>query len=430
MSQVTGISEIKVPNRWLIVAAGIVIQLCLGTLYAFSVFRNPLIEKFGWTITETSLAFTITLVFFTITMVFAGLWQDKVGPRLVGSVGGILLGLGCLLASQTNSLMMLYLSYGVVAGSGVGFAYVTPIATIVKWFPDKRGLMTGFAVFGFGAGSLVFAPLATKLIVSHGVLNTFAILGVIFLVAVTASAQLLENPPEGWKPAGWNPKDAKVKVSFRKSEDYSPGEMLRTLRFWIVWAIYFVGAAAGLMIISQAAPMAEEMVGLNKETAAAVVGILAIFNGLGRLFWGAMSDRIGRNLSLMLMFAVYVADLFLLLPHATTYTSYVFGICAAALSFGGYLALMPAITADYFGTKNLGINYGWMFTAYGAASLFGPILIARIKEVSGGYEQALYILAALSLVGIGLTFISEPPPPIDDRGFKEHNHTNSERSSN
>lgn len=407
MSQVTGVSDAKVPNRWLIVLAGIVIQLCLGTLYAFSVFRNPLMERFGWTVTETSLAFTITLVFFTIAMVFAGMWQDKVGPRIVGSVGGIMLGLGCLLASRTNSLMMLYLSYGVIAGSGVGFAYVTPIATIVKWFPDKRGLMTGFAVFGFGAGSLVFAPLAAKLIAGYGVLNTFAILGVIFIVAVTSSAQLLQNPPAGWKPAEWNPPEPKVKISFRKYDDYTPSEMLRTFRFWVVWAMYFIGAAAGLMIISQAAPMAEEMVGLTKETAAAAVGILAIFNGVGRLFWGAMSDRIGRNLSLMLMFSVYAATLFLVLPNASTYMVYVAGICAVALSFGGYLALMPAITADYFGTKNLGINYGWMFTAYGAASLFGPILIAKIKEVSGGYSQALYILAALSMLGIGLTVINK-----------------------
>lgn len=407
MGQIAGASDTKVPNRWLIVLAGIVIQLCLGTLYAFSVFRNPLMERFGWTVTETSLAFTITLVFFTIAMVFAGMWQDKVGPRIVGSVGGILLGLGCLLASRTNSLTMLYISYGVIAGSGVGFAYVTPIATIVKWFPDKRGLMTGFAVFGFGAGSLVFAPLAARLIELYGVLNTFAILGVTFIVAVTSSAQLLQNPPAGWKPAEWNPPEPKVKVSFRKYDDYTPGEMLRTARFWIVWAMYFIGAAAGLMLISQAAPMAEEMVGLTKETAAAAVGILAIFNGLGRLFWGAMSDRIGRNASLMLMFSVYAVTLFLVLPNASTYMIYVVGICAVALSFGGYLALMPAITADYFGTKNLGINYGWMFTAYGAASLFGPMLIARIKEVSGGYSQALYILAALSLLGIGLTLINK-----------------------
>lgn len=402
-----GVSQAKVPNRWLIVAAGIVIQLCLGTMYAFSVFRNPLMERFSWTITETSLAFTITLVFFTITMVFAGRWQDKVGPRKVGTVGGILLGLGCLLASQASSLAVLYLSYGVIAGSGVGFAYVTPIATIVKWFPEKRGMMTGFAVFGFGAGSLVFAPLAAKLITAYGVLNAFAILGIIFLIAVTAAAQLLQNPPVGWKPEGWHSPQPVSTAAAPVREDYSPGEMLRTLRFWIAWAMYFLGAAAGLMIISQAAPMAEEMAGLSKEAAAAAVGVLAIFNGFGRLFWGAISDKIGRNVSLMLMFAVYGADLFLLLPHATTYMSYVFGICAAALSFGGYLALMPAITADYFGTKNIGINYGWMFTAYGAASLFGPILIAHIKQVSGGYAQALYILAALSLIGMGLTVVNK-----------------------
>lgn len=402
-----GADQAKLPNRWLIVAAGIVIQLCLGTMYAFSVFRNPLMEKFSWTITETSLAFTITLVFFTVAMVFAGRWQDKAGPRKVGTAGGILLGLGCLLASRTNSLPVLYLSYGAIAGAGVGFAYVTPIATIVKWFPEKRGMMTGFAVFGFGAGALVFAPLAAGLITAYGVLNTFAILGAIFLIAVTASAQLLQNPPEGWKPEGWDPHQQSVSASSPSvREDYSPGQMLRTMRFWMVWAMYFLGAAAGLMIISQAAPMAEEMAGLSKEAAAGAVGVLAAFNGLGRIFWGGASDKIGRNVSLLLMFVVYAADFFLLLPHAATYMSYVLGICAAAMSFGGYLALMPAITADYFGTKNIGINYGWMFTAYGAASLFGPIMIAWVKQVSGSYTQALYIFAVLSLAGIGLTAAS------------------------
>ena len=201
--------------------------------------------------------------------------------------------------------------------------------------------------------------------------------------------------------------ETEVKVSYRKYDDYSPGEMLRTVRFWIVWTMYLIGAAAGLMIISQAGPMAEEMAGLTQASAAAAVGILAVFNGLGRLFWGAVSDRIGRNLSLMLMFAVYAVALFLILPRATTYLWYVFGICTAALSFGGYLALMPAITADYFGTKNYGMNYGYMFTAYGVASVFGPILIAQVKEISGGYTGALYIFAALSLVGIALTYLNK-----------------------
>ncbi|NLK01139.1 MAG: OFA family MFS transporter [Clostridia bacterium] len=399
-----GISYQKLPNRWLIVAAGIVIQLCLGTLYAYSVFRNPLMDKFGWSVTQVSMAFTVCLVFFTITIVAAGLWQDRVGPRKVATVGGVLLGLGCLLASRTNSLWMLYLSYGVLAGSGVGFAYVTPIATIVKWFPDKRGLMTGLAVFGFGAGSLVFAPLATKLIVAYGVLNAFAILGIIFLVAVVGSAQILKNPPTDWAPAGFAAGGAGDSTGSGLRRDYAPGEMFKTARFWILWSMYFLGAAAGLMLISQAAPMGEELAMLGKEAAAAAVGIMAIFNGFGRILWGAISDKIGRNISLMLMFSVYIVDLFIVLPNSSGYLSYVIGISIAALSFGGFLALMPAITADYFGTKNLGINYGLLFTAYGIASIFGPVLIAQVKQITGGYTGALYTLAILSLVGIGLTY--------------------------
>ena len=409
-------AEPRVANRWLIVLAGIIIQLSLGTVYAFSVFSKPLMAKFGWSVTETTRAFTITLVFFTIAMIFAGRWQDRVGPRIVATVGGILLGGGTLLASQTSSLTMLYLSYGVLGGVGIGFAYVTPIATIVKWFPDMRGMMTGLAVFGFGAGSLVFAPLAAKLIVSYGVLTTFAILGLIFLVAVTGAAQLLQNPPAGWKPAGWKPPAAKAGTAAKV--DYAPTEMLSTLSFWLLWAMYIFGAAAGLMVISQAAPMGQEVAKLGKEAAAAAVGILAIFNGLGRLFWGAVSDRVGRVGSLVAMFLILALDMFLLLPRAASYGTFVTGISLAALSFGGFLALMPALTADYFGTKNLGLNYGWMFTAYGAASIFGPGVIAQVKQSTGNYTAALYIYGALALVGVLLALVTKPPVPKGAAGGK------------
>ena len=407
-------AEPRVPNRWFIVLAGIVIQLALGTVYAFSVFRNPLMAKFGWTVTQTTNAFTITLVFFTVAMIFAGRWQDRVGPRIVATVGGLLLGAGTLLASQTSSLMMLYLSYGVLGGLGIGFAYVTPIATIVKWFPDMRGLMTGLAVFGFGAGSLIFAPLAAKLIVSYGVLTTFAILGVIFLVAVTGSAQALQNPPAGWRPAGWNPPEPKPGTLVKA--DYAPTEMLSTLSFWMLWVMYLFGAAAGLMVISQASPMGQEVAKLSKEAAAAAVGLLAIFNGLGRILWGWVSDRVGRVYTLVAMFLLLAADMFLVLPRAASYGTFVTGIALAALSFGGYLALLPALTADYFGTKNYGLNYGWMFTAYGAASIFGPGVIARVKEATGNYTAALYIYAALALIGVILALLTRPPVPKEEAG--------------
>jgi len=291
---------------------------------------------------------------------------------------------------------------------------VTPIATIVKWFPDMRGLMTGLAVFGFGAGSLIFAPLAAKLIVSYGVLTTFAILGVIFLVAVTGSAQALQNPPAGWRPAGWNPPEPKPGTLVKA--DYAPTEMLSTLSFWMLWVMYLFGAAAGLMVISQASPMGQEVAKLSKEAAAAAVGLLAIFNGLGRILWGWVSDRVGRVYTLVAMFLLLAADMFLVLPRAASYGTFVTGIALAALSFGGYLALLPALTADYFGTKNYGLNYGWMFTAYGAASIFGPGVIARVKEATGNYTAALYIYAALALIGVILALLTRPPVPKEEAG--------------
>ncbi len=400
-------SEQKLMNRWLVVVAALIMQLCLGTLYAFSVFSKPLITKFKWTVSATTLAFTIALVFFTLAMIVAGRWQDKVGPRRVGTVGGLLLGLGAILAGFTTSLPWLYISYGVIAGAGIGFAYVTPIATIVKWFPDMRGLMTGVAVFGFGAGSLIFAPLAAKLIAAYGIDVAFWVLGVIFLVAVMGSAQLLNTPPPGYRPAGWNPPAPAAGVV--KKADYAPGEMVAMPQFWLLWLMYVAGATGGLMIISQAAPMAQQLAKLTAEAAAAAVGLLAIFNGLGRLFWGFMSDKIGRKWSILCMFAIYAIDMFFILPAANTYGSFLLGIALAAISFGGYLALMPAFTADFFGTKNVGTNYGWLFTAYGVAAIFGPMLIAQVKQATGGYNGALLVFGVISLVGIVLAFLTNPP---------------------
>lgn len=379
--------------KWRVVVAALVIQLCLGTVYAFSVFRNPLMSQFGWGITQVSLTFTLSLVFFTLGNLVAGRWQDAVGPRRVATIGGLLLGGGLMLASLTRSLGWLYLSYGAIAGLGIGFGYVTPIATVVKWFPHQRGLMTGLAVFGFGAGALVFAPLAQRMIEAWGVLRTFQIMGAIFLLAVVGAAQWLRNPPAPEAPAGG-------KTVVNHGEDWSPTRMLREPRFWFLWTCYLVGAGAGLMIISQAAPLAQELGGMNSAAAAGAVGLLSIFNGLGRLFWGAVSDKLGRLNSLAMLFALYTVSLGLILPAAHTPALVLVGLALVAVSFGGYFTLMPSLTADWFGTKYLGVNYGWVFTAYGTAAILGPVIIARVKEMSGGYLLALQVFAVMALVGL------------------------------
>lgn len=268
----------KTYNRWIIVVAAIVIQMCLGTVYAFSVLVDPLEKAFGWTRIETSPAFTIALLVFALSMMPAGRLQDKKGPRLVATIGGIALGLGMILSSSTNALIWLYLSYGVVGGLGIGLTYVTPIATCTKWFPDKRGLVSGLAVFGFGAGSIVFAPLLTSLIAILGWRTAFLATGVLFVLLVLPSAQLLKNPPQGYRPPNWKP-TAKTQAA----KDRGSSEMLKTVTFFLIWASYWFGTTAGLMVIGSAKQSSMELALLDSFQATLVVSLLGLFNATGRI---------------------------------------------------------------------------------------------------------------------------------------------------
>src|SRR6202048_4199478 len=240
-------------NRWGLAAAGFLMQMALGAVYAWSVFRIPLAKQFHWSIEEVTLTFTICILVLGVSAFFGGLWLNKKGPRVVALTGGFLYGLGVFLASfSANKLWWLYLSYGVIGGIGVGFAYIVPIAVLVKWFPDRRGLMTGIAVGGFGAGALVTAPVATHLIQSVGVLKTFAYLGIAFLIVTVGAGYFMQNPPEGWTPRGWAPTASQV--SQRSSRDYTLGEALRTSQWWALWLLLFLYTCAGISVISPESP--------------------------------------------------------------------------------------------------------------------------------------------------------------------------------
>lgn len=453
-------------NRWIRVVAALVIQMCLGVVYAWSIFKTPLLQFFNAdklnamkdqlaaigvaepkyallaAAAKTSeeakkllaslpvqdstvqLTFTITLVFFTIGMIFAGRWQDKVGPRIVATVGGLLLGVGVFLSYFAKSPTALYITYGVIGGTGIGFAYVTPISTCVKWFPDKRGLVTGLAVFGFGFGSLLFGPLAATLITNYGVFTTFAVLGVIFAVLVAGAAQFLVNPPAGWKPAGWEPPAPAAGTAAAKAE-FTPNETLASPSFWMLWVMYIIGASVGLMVISQASPMAvsyakvpaappagtSPFAAYFTATAAGAVGILALFNGLGRLAWGSISDKIGRERAVLGMYIVYIVALLWLYSGTTTsFFTYVVAISLVGTSFGGFLAVMPSLCADYFGTKNYGTNYAYLFTAYGVGAIIGPILVSKILESTGGnFAPTFPILAVLCVLGGIIALMTKSP---------------------
>jgi len=272
----------KLTNRWLIVVGALLIQVALGAVYIWSVFKGPLMEMFGWEAAATNLTFSISLMTFAIGTVVFGKLQDKIGPRKVATIGGILLCLGLILASKTTSIGWIYLTFGVIGGAGIGAGYVCPLATCVKWFPDKKGLISGLAVAGFGAGALVFTPVAKNFINNFGVLSTFAYLGIIFGIIVILGAQLLKNPPAGYKPAGWNPP---APVGGKAvAENYTTGEMIKTTKFYLIWVSYLFGCAAGLMIIGNALPIAQVQ-GLSEALAASAIMTVSIFNSLGRLFW-------------------------------------------------------------------------------------------------------------------------------------------------
>ncbi len=396
-------------ERWWIALAGILLQMALGAVYAWSVFRVPLAKQFNWTISEVTLTFTIAIMVLGFASFFGGLWLKRVGPRVVALTGGALYGAGVFLASFSyHGLWWLYLTYGVIGGIGLGFAYIVPISVLVKWFPDRRGLMTGIAVGGFGAGALVTAPVATRLIQSVGVLQTFAYLGIAFFIVSVASGYFMQNPPDGWKPEGWTPKEGQLVQ--KSGRDFTLGQALKTWQWWALWLLLFLNTSAGISVISQEAPMFQEFAKVTAIVAAGMVGVVSIGNALGRVFWAWISDTIGRRMTFAVIFILQIA-LFWFLPslHSVAIVTIVGFIIL--MCYGGGFGTMPAFAADYFGSANVGSIYGLILTAWGFASAFGPLLIAHMRQSSGTYSSGLHIIALVMAVSAVLPLLVRPPAP-------------------
>jgi OFA family oxalate/formate antiporter-like MFS transporter len=394
-------------NRWVIATAGVFLQVALGAVYAWSVFRIPLAKQFGWSIPEVTLTFTISIFVLGIAAFFGGLWLNRRGPRIVALTGGVLYGLGVFLASFSDrGLWWLYLSYGVIGGVGLGFGYIVPVAVLVKWFPNRRGLITGIAVGGFGAGALITAPVATRLIQTVGVLHTFAYLGIAFLIVTVVSGAFMQNPPEGWKPAGWSP--TATQAAQRAKRDYTLPEALATWQWWALWFLLFLNTSAGISVISQEAPMFQELARVSAAVAAGMVGVVSLGNALGRVFWAGVSDVITRKATFFVMFLLQVL-LFWFLPSITSASILTVVAFVVLLCYGGGFGTMPAFAADYFGAKNVGPIYGLMLTAWGFASAFGPLLIAYMRQASGAYRGALHVIAGVMLISAVLPMLVSPP---------------------
>jgi len=395
------------PNRWGIAAAGFLMQMALGAVYAWSVFRAPLAKQFHWAISEVTFTFTICIFVLGVSAFVGGLWLNRKGPRVVALTAGFLYGLGVFLASfSADKLWWLYLSYGLIGGIGLGFGYIVPVAVLVKWFPDRRGLITGVAVGGFGAGALITAPAATYLIQRVGVLQTFAWLGVAYLVVTMATGYFMQNPPDGWKPTGWAP--SATQAAQRAGKDYTLSSALQTWQWGALWVLLFLNTSAGISLISQESPMFQEIAKVSVITAAGMVGLASIGNAVGRIFWAWTSDAITRRWTFVAMFLLQVG-LFWMLPTLSsasvlTVVSFIILMC-----YGGGFGTMPAFAADYFGSRNVGPIYGLMLTAWGSASAFGPLLIAHLRQGSGSYVSGLHIIAGIMAVSVLLPALVSPP---------------------
>jgi OFA family oxalate/formate antiporter-like MFS transporter len=395
-------------NRWWRVVGGMSMNLALGTLYAWSVFVAPLEKQFGWKRAQTSNVFTIAVVVFALTFILAGRLQDKFGPFWVSLTGGVLVSLGFFLCAYTHSLNYLYVCFGVIGGLGNGFGYATPIPVMAKWFPDKRGLAVGLAVAGYGGGSAIFGPLANlKLIPNYGVATTFQILGGIFLVMTVVGAFLLKNPPAGYRPVGWTPAPAAKAAA--TTHDFTPSQTLRTPAFYFMWIAYALGCSAGLMVISQLVPFAKS-VGIG-SAALATMGLVvgAAGNASGRILSGWMSDAIGRLNVLRLMIAIsMIAMPILYLVGGNVSLLYV-AVFVVYWCYGTQLSVNASTTSDFWGTKNAGLNYGLLFTAWGVAGIIGPRIGGLMFDKYKNYQVAFYTAAVLAGVALVCELIARRP---------------------
>jgi OFA family oxalate/formate antiporter-like MFS transporter len=402
-------------GRWLYVILGTIIMLCLGSVYSWSVFVKPLTEYFtgmGQTVSanDVLLPFSIFLATFSVAMVFTGKYIEKFGPRKVAMAGGVICGLGWLLASTASSVQMLIPTYGIIGGLGVGIAYGCPVAVSARWFPDKRGLAVGLTVLGFGFSAFITANIATYLIGSVGVMNTFRFFGLAFIVLIVLMALPLTFPPAGYKPAGWSP--PAPKAGAHVTADFRREQMIKSTTFYGLWLCYFIGCTAGLMAIGISKPVGQEVIMIESALASALVGFFAVFNGGGRPIFGTLTDKLTpRNAAIVSFVLIALASVIMwqmAAPGATTL--YIVAFAILWMCLGGWLAIAPTATASFFGTADYPRNYGMVFLAYGAGAIVGPQLAGAIKTASGSYMGVFPYVAGLAVVGIVIAFLLLKPP--------------------
>lgn len=395
----------KLKNRWLIAAAAVGIHISIGSVYAYSVMTNPVKDIFGVEGSVVKWAFKITILLLGFSAAFLGRWVERVGPRKSGTMAGILYGLGILgsgVAIQLGSLPLFYLSYGIIGGIGLGLGYITPVSTLVKWFPDKRGLATGMAIMGFGFAALIFGPLMQYLFDGVGVSNAFYILGLVYMVLILSSASYMEKPPVGYVPEGFEEgSDKKIKPDI---SNIDANASLRTTRFYYMWIMMFINISCGIAIISAASPMMQENLGYTPLEAAGVVGLIGVFNGLGRILWSGLSDYLGRANTYIVFFAFQVLA-FYFLPQISTELFFLIVLFTVITMYGGGFATLPAFLGDLFGTKQLGAIHGMILVAWALAGVVGPSIYDWVMRTTGSFETTMGVFAAMFVVALVVSIL-------------------------
>ncbi|AIQ42885.1 OFA family MFS transporter [Paenibacillus sp. FSL R7-0297] len=401
-------------NRWRILIASAIINICVGAIYAFSIFALPLTKVFDVSMPDIMMAFTINAAISPIPMILGGKLVDKGGARKAIFIGGAMFGIGFILSGLATAPWMLYITYGVITGIGQGIVYSSTIGNSVKLFPDKRGLAAGIVTAGYGGGTIVIAPIANALISGQGVQPALIMLGAVFLVIILSLGLLVRPAPAGYAPEGWTPPAA---GAAKGGVNVQWHEMIKKPLFYVIACLFLIGALSGMMVTANASVIGQKMFGLSAAAAALYVSLYSLSNCIGRVFWGAVSDKIGRVKCLLMIYLV-IAAMMLTIALSTSIAGFAVAIAGIGLCFGGTMGIFPSIVGEKFGMKYYGVNYGVTFIGYSGAAFFGPRIAGKVAAANDGmFTNAFYIALVISLVGFALTFVykamdkQQPPQP-------------------
>ena len=393
----------NVKNRWLMVVGAMAIHMCIGSVYAWSVYTTPIQSSMDWTLTDVTITFSVAIFFLGLSAALMGKFVEAKGPRVAATLAAVLFGLGTVgsgLAIALESKILLYLTYGVLGGTGLGIGYISPVSMLVKWFPDRRGMATGLAIMGFGFASAISGPAIKLLIDAEGISSTFYILGSIYFVVMFSAAQYLANPPVGYMPERFSQAIAAGKKTLKVDlVNITRNEAVKTSRFYGLWIMLFINVTCGIAIISVASPLLQEVIGISALAAASAVGLMGIFNGAGRIAWASISDYLSRPVVFIVFFVTQIIA-FYLLTTVTSILLFQILLYYIMTCYGGAFASIPAYIGDIFGTKELGAIHGYILTAWALAGLAGPIIIAYVKDTTGSYTSTLYVFVALFFIAL------------------------------